>query len=237
MKLLALDTSSNACSVALQTGDNIFDEHVVEPKAHTRILIPMLRGILQDASCKLEQLDAVILGNGPGSFIGMRIAASVAQGLCYGSGLPLVPVSSLAAIAQECFADETVRRVLVAQDARMSEVYLGAYRRAASGLPELVGEVVLQPAAGIQCIAEDDDGPWVASGDGWYRYPVLLDSNRHLVGELSDVRLPKARYLLAPGARALENGQCTDPAELIPDYVRQTVAKIPAASDTLAGAD
>ena len=85
--LLAIDTSSNACSVALQSGDDIAEKHVVEARAHTKILLPMITDLFQETGIMAAELDAVVLGNGPGSFIGMRIGASVAQGIAYGAGL------------------------------------------------------------------------------------------------------------------------------------------------------
>ena len=94
MRLLAIETSSEACSVALQDGEVIREQHRIEPREHTRILLPMIRQLLDESGLVAKDLDAVVLGNGPGSFIGMRISASVAQGLCFGAGLPLVPVSS-----------------------------------------------------------------------------------------------------------------------------------------------
>ena len=93
MRLLAIDTSSDACSVALQVGAETIDKHVVEPRAHTKILIPMVEELLRDADVTLAELDAVVVGNGPGSFIGMRLGASGAQGICHGAGLQIVPVS------------------------------------------------------------------------------------------------------------------------------------------------
>ncbi len=114
MNLLALDTSSNACSVALRTGDKVAVSHVVKPREHTVILIPMIESILRDARISTDDLDGIVLGNGPGSFIGMRIAASVAQGIAFGSGLKIVPVSSLATIAAETFSTHDATRVLVA---------------------------------------------------------------------------------------------------------------------------
>ena len=104
MKLLAIDTSSHACSVALRIGDAVTEDHTVEPREHTRILVPMISALLEEGGIAAADLDAIVLGNGPGSFIGMRIGASVAQGLCHGAGIKLIPVSSLAAVAAEVFA-------------------------------------------------------------------------------------------------------------------------------------
>jgi tRNA threonylcarbamoyladenosine biosynthesis protein TsaB len=227
MKLLALDTSSIACSVALQIDDRVSEEHVVRERAHTGILMPMLKRLLGAADCRLAELDAIVLGNGPGSFIGMRIGASVAQGLAQGSNVPLVPVSSLAAVAMECFELDASVNVLVAQDARMNEVYLEGYAADESGMPIPVSELSLQPVAAIQSLREAASGAWLAAGDGWYRYPQLAELNGHLALTVSDIRYPRARCLLAPGEAALLAGGSVDPAALVPAYVRQTVARVP----------
>ena len=94
MNLLGIDTSSLACSVALQHGDDIIERHEEQAREHTRLLVPMIRAVLEEAGLSTAGLDAIVLGNGPGSFIGMRIAASVAQGLAHGAGIAIVPVSS-----------------------------------------------------------------------------------------------------------------------------------------------
>ena len=135
MKLLAIETSSLACSVALQVDEDIQEKHVVEAKAHTRILLPMINTLLGDAGLIVSDLDALVLGNGPGSFIGMRIGASVAQGLAFAAGLNIIPVSSLAAVAAEVFLGHDETHVAIAQDARMNQIYLGCFERDEAGLP------------------------------------------------------------------------------------------------------
>ena len=97
MRLLAFDTSSVACTVGLQDGDELFIQHEEQPREHTRLLMPMIRSVLAEAHVELSDLDGIVLGNGPGSFIGMRIAASVAQGLAFGANLRIAPVSSKSA--------------------------------------------------------------------------------------------------------------------------------------------
>ena len=134
MKLLAFDTSSVACTVGVLAGERVVERHEEKAREHTRILMPMIRSCLEEASVALPELDAIVVGNGPGSFIGMRIAASVAQGLAYGAGLDIVPVSSMAAVAAE--AGSGGDTVVVTQDAHMNEVYLGIYRIGPNRLPE-----------------------------------------------------------------------------------------------------
>lgn len=221
--LLAIDTSSNACSVALQSGADIAEKHVVEARAHTKILLPMITGLFQEAGITAAELDAVVLGNGPGSFIGMRIGASVAQGIAYGAGLKIVPVSSLATVAAEVIAEHKAEKVLVAQDARMGEVYIGRFHVAADGLPVAEGaEQICEPGqlAGI-------DSDYIAAGAAWQRYPELQGPNSNFVPGTAAVEFPRARYLLHLGAAAMAKNLAIPPEELQPAYIRMKVAEPP----------
>lgn len=227
MKLLALDTSSVACSVALRLGDAVLDRHEEMPREHTRLLLPMIRGLLEEGGVSLGDLDAIVLGNGPGSFIGMRIAAAVAQGLAFGARLKVVPVSSLAAVATEVFAVEDAHEVAVAQDARMGEVYLGVFERGHGGVP-----VPWTPERlhGLHAIPGMDAGTAsgrVAAGAGWRRYPELYAANERLFRGLSDCLYPHARYLLSLVSASALASLAIDPKELVPAYLRQKVAEKP----------
>jgi tRNA threonylcarbamoyladenosine biosynthesis protein TsaB len=227
VKLLAIDTSSLACSVALTDGVQVYEQHEEQEREHTRLLMPMIKRVLSEAGVVLADLDAIVLGNGPGSFIGMRIAASVAQGLAYGSGLTIVPVSSMAAVAAQVFADTDAKEAVIAQDAHVSEVYLGAYCRGDAGLPE---PLFAERLHGQQPIGElDPSGAAgrVAAGFGWQRYPQLLALNEPLIGFRSDAMYPRARYLLPLGAIGLQNGNSVDPQDLMPAYLRAKVAEKP----------
>lgn len=225
MKLLAIDTSSIACSVALLAGDRVAERHAEIPREHTRILLPMIRELLAEEKLTPAMLDAVVLGNGPGSFIGMRIAASVVQGLAYGAGLSVVPVSSLCAVAAEVFAHSEAEEVIVAQDAHMSEVYLGIFGRGPDGVPRTLVAEHLHGQGTIADLADAGRAARIAAGYGWTRYPALWQSNRGAIRELSDVVHPRASYLLALGQMALENGQAIDPKDINPAYLRQEVAR------------
>ncbi len=227
MKLLALDTSSDACSVALQLDNTISETHVLEPKQHTRLWIPMIRDLLRDAGIDLGNLDAVVLGNGPGSFIGMRIAASVAQGLAYGSGLKIVPVSSMAAVAAEVMEIYSAAEVIVAQDARMHQAYLGIYRNDGEGVPTAVTDEVLQPIEKIDGLAAANASELFAAGGAWEKYPALLALNRAAISEIVDVQYPQARFLLGLGTRAWQEGEAIEPENLAPAYIRTKVAEKP----------
>ena len=227
MNLLAIDTSSLACSVALQVGDEVTERHEELAREHTRLLTPMIRDVLADAGLAPEQLDSIVLGNGPGSFIGMRIAASVAQGLAHGAGLNIVPVSSLAAVAAQVFDESDAAEVVVAQDAHMNEVYLGAFRRDAVGLPAPLFAERLQTQTRIDELDETRAPGRVAAGFGWQRYPGLAAANAAIFGSLSDVMHPRARYLMALGEADLDHGGAIRPQDLMPAYLRSKVAQKP----------
>ncbi len=226
MNLLALDTSSNACSVALQTNETIEVSHVVKPREHTAILIPMIEAVLRAAHMELTDLDCIVLGNGPGSFIGMRIAASVAQGMAFGAGLKIVPVSSLAAIAAEAFATHEDSRALIAQDARMNEVYLESFVRDEEGLPVAEGKVRLHKVtASLDSLI--DERSLLVAGAGWQRYPELLEGHARVRQGLVDICYPNARYLLELGLRGWHADGAISPHEVVPEYVRMRVAVKP----------
>ncbi len=227
MKLLAIDTSSVACSVALHLGSDVFDRHEEEPREHTRILMPMIRSVLQEGRAELGDLDGIVLGNGPGSFIGMRIAASVAQGLAHGASLNIVPISSLAAVATQVFAETDANAVIVAQDAHMNEVYLGAYRRGDANCPDPIFPERLHGQLPIDELNPDDARGRIAAGFGWQRYQHLAAVNEALFESVSDILHPNARFLLPLGALALQNGEVVDPQDLIPAYLRHKVADKP----------
>ena len=228
MKLLALDTSSPACSVALAVGDSCIERHEEQPREHTRILMRMIRAVLAEAGLSPGDLDAIVLGNGPGSFIGMRIATSVAQGLAFGAGLGIVPVSSMAAVAQEVLRESESASVVVAQDARMQQVYLGEYVRDGNGHAALVGAERIVDVAPIAGLDSNPPGPRTAAGEGWQRYPALLECNRETIDQCAAVLHPHARHLLELGRVQLMASGTVEPRAIEPAYLRQKVAEKPA---------
>ena len=223
MKLLAIDTSSLACTVALQNGDELIERHEEIAREHTRLLMPMIRDVLDQAGVTLNDLDAIVLGNGPGSFIGMRIAASVSQGLAHGAGLGIIPVSSLAAVAAEVMDSTAAETVAVTQDAHMHQVYMGLYSRSGENLPQPICDERLQDQQIIDELRRGEKFSTVAAGQGWQRYPKLLAANESVLGEQSDVLYPHARYLLA----LADVSAAIPAADIQPAYLRQKVAEVP----------
>lgn len=217
---LAVETTTHACSVALDADGRITAEHVVEPQAHSRILLPMIDKLMAGRS--FDELDAIVLGNGPGSFIGMRIGTAVVQGIAFGAGLPVVPVSSLAAIAAEVFAVSDASRVAVLQDARMDEVYFATFRRDSGGRPLAESAECLRPVASLRVGGE----PFVGAGGGWTRYPDLCETNAGILEAVVPIIVPQARFLLAVPS-ADEPGVA--PEAVRPAYLRTKVAEKPPA--------
>ena len=227
MNLLGIDTSSLACSVALHTDAGVVERHEEQEREHTRLLVPMIRAVLAEAALAPDGVDAIVLGNGPGSFIGMRIAASVAQGLAHGSQIGIVPVSSLACVAAEVFERSDAAEVVVTQDAHMGEVYLGAFSRGDDDLPVAQFAERLHTQTAIEELDEAHADGRIAAGFGWQRYPALLAANEQQIAQRSDVLYPRARYLLPLGATALAAGAAIDPQDLVPAYLRSKVAAAP----------
>jgi tRNA threonylcarbamoyladenosine biosynthesis protein TsaB len=220
MKLLALDTATEACSVALWIDGEVI-ERFESGNRHSERVLSMVDVLLGEAGLSLSRLDALAFGCGPGSFTGLRIGAGVAQGLAFGAELPVVPVSSLAALAQ----GQDAEKVLAAFDARMRQVYWGAYARSLQGLMELQGaEVVLSS----QNIPPPEGEGWTGAGSGWDTYHADLE--QRLGSCLSGWRrqcLPRARHVAELGSAALTAGRAVAAEAALPVYIRDDVAVKP----------
>jgi len=222
MKLLAIDASTEACSVALQSDGDILERHRIAPRGHAQHLLTMVDELLTEAGHRLVQLDAIAFDRGPGSFTGVRISTSVTQGLAFGADLPVVPVSSLAIIAQGVFRQYQASQVLAAIDARMNEVYWAAYR-CHDGLMQLHGEEHVSMAEQVDVTSA---GPWFGAGSGWQAYAETL--NQHLGNRLMDQDgewLPHARDLLSLATPLAEDRQWLAAEQALPTYLRNEIAK------------
>ncbi|MGI9286840.1 MAG: tRNA (adenosine(37)-N6)-threonylcarbamoyltransferase complex dimerization subunit type 1 TsaB, partial [Pseudomonadales bacterium] len=166
--ILAFDTTLEACSVALRDASEIICEQRCEPRAHARILLPMIDTVLARAAMRLQDLDAIAFAQGPGSFTGVRMAASVAQGLAFGAQLPVIPLSSLATLAQACIAKASDRLIVPIIDARMGEVYAGFYSVKQSLVVAQHADALLEPHAVAKFLANMfPDRTLHAVGNGW----------------------------------------------------------------------
>jgi tRNA threonylcarbamoyladenosine biosynthesis protein TsaB len=218
MIIMALETATEACSAALAIDNDIRERFEVTPRGHSQLILPMIEGLLAEAQLAIGQVDAIAFGRGPGAFTGLRIAVGVAQGIAFGADLPVVPVSTLAALAQGSQAN----RVLAAIDARMDEVYWGAFERDESDLMVTCGEEkVLSPTTVTPPEGED----WLGVGTGWGSYQTELETccAGHIIGWESD-SLPHASDVARLGLAAFGRGESMGADQALPVYLRDEVA-------------
>lgn len=226
MKLLALDTATESCSVALRIGDEVRVRRHPGARQQTAVVLPLVQALLAEAGVTLAQLDAIACTRGPGAFTGVRVAVSVTQGLAFGAGLPAIGVSTLAALAQQAVRVAGAQQVLPLLDARMGELYAGAYAVSSDGALSDDGVVDALQADRL-CRPEDVAGAvpagraWVAIGSGWVAYPPAqlgVQPASVLTGE------PDAEDVLALAVRAWRRGEAQPAEQLQPVYLRDTVA-------------
>ncbi len=221
-KILALDASTDACSVALHIDGQ--ESHIFElaAKSHTQRLLPMVDEILSAANCDLNNLDAIAFGRGPGSFTGLRICMGIVQGLAFGANLPVIPVSTLRAMARGFVADhpQTSQPVMVALDARMEEIYWGLFN--AEKFPQaLTEEYVMKPADVVkQKIITDLSKKFIAVGPGWH----YLDLQDCIPEQLILNFHPNAKDILALALHEYECGNLVSVLDAQPVYLRDSVS-------------
>lgn len=218
MKLLALDTSTEACSAALFIDGEILQRFEIAPKTHTKLLLPMVESLLAEAELTLSQLDALAFGCGPGSFTGLRIATGVIQGLAFGADLPVVPVSTLAALAQN-FLPELA---FIAMDARIGEIFWGVYQRNSNGFMKLVGKEAVLPVSQIEFPQKSAIG----IGSGWWVYnDELLIKTEGFVSQIESDALPQSSTIATLGVYGFQQGLSVAAEFAQPIYLRDKVAQ------------
>ncbi|NQY89263.1 MAG: tRNA (adenosine(37)-N6)-threonylcarbamoyltransferase complex dimerization subunit type 1 TsaB [Colwellia sp.] len=237
MNYLAIDASTEACSVALQvngtlSSSKVYSRYELCPQSHSLHLLPMVDSVLTEAGIKLSQCDGLIFGRGPGSFTGVRIGVGVAQGLAFSANLPVVGVSSLQAMAQLAFMQGKVQgkingqqgSVIAAIDARMGEVYNGYFMLDEHNIMQpQCAEAVTAPAQLAQHLASVVDKVEYGVGTGWDAYSEQLSSLKSNAGT-PEVLFPSAEAMLAIGVIALEQGKGVAAEDAQPVYVRDTVS-------------
>ena len=219
---LALDTSTDACSVATYVDGQVAERFEPMEREHTRRLLPMVHAALAECGRSLAQLDGLVCGIGPGSFAGLRIGVGVAKGLALARDLPVVGISSLAMLAQQAFAQGAAAQVAACIDAKMSEVYFGAYRRGADGLAQAVIEdCACVPPSAPRLPA----GDWRAVGSGWSVHEAALrQATGGALDAMEAAALPHAREALALALPRFAAGAAISADVLAPAYLRDRVA-------------
>lgn len=218
MNILAFDTSTEYCSVALlHDGKLSFREEHAGQK-HSELILPMIDTLLGASNLELAHLHGIAFGAGPGSFTGLRIACGVAQGLAFGAGLPVVPVGTLLALAEAAGAP----RVVACLDARMGEIYHAAYRRDGAGWSETVAPNACKAGAAPAL----EGGDWVGCGSGFAVYGEALAARYR--GQLARVQaqaFPHAREVARLALPLLAAGRGVPAERALPLYVRDNVAR------------
>jgi tRNA threonylcarbamoyladenosine biosynthesis protein TsaB len=223
VRILALDTATEACSIALQIGDTILERYVELDRGHAERLLPMVDEVLAESGLALGSLDAIAFGRGPGGFTGVRLAASVAQGLAFGAGLGVVPVSDLAAVAQRALSIHPgIAGVLTVNDARMREIYWATF--SAGSRVEALGEEQVGPSSTVAIpVSSPDAATWVAAGRGLRAAPELAERCRLAGMTLLADLLPRATEVLLLAQPAVAAGKLLPPEGALPVYVRDKV--------------
>lgn len=221
-KILALDASTDACSVALSIDGATSHIFELAAKSHTQRLLPMVDEILRAANCRLQDLDAIAYGRGPGSFTGLRICMGVVQGLAFGANLPVIPISTLQAMAQGFLTENanTSLPLLVALDARMDEIYWGLF--SADKIPQaLSDEHVMRPADVCeQRVIQDLNKKFIAIGPGWHYADLQTLVPNQLVQDVH----PNAKDILTLAIDTFQQGKSISILDAQPVYLRDSVS-------------
>ncbi|MFJ2337611.1 tRNA (adenosine(37)-N6)-threonylcarbamoyltransferase complex dimerization subunit type 1 TsaB [Pseudomonas protegens] len=216
--LLALDTATEACSVALLHDGKVTSHYEVIPRLHAQKLLPMIQELLANAGVTLQQVEAIAFGRGPGAFTGVRIAIGVVQGLAFALERPVLPVSNLAVLAQRALREHGATQVASAIDARMDEVYWSCYQEVAGEMRLVGAEAVLPPE--VAALPEGSSGDWFGAGTGWgYGERIAVELSGQDAG-----MLPHAVDLLTLAQFAWERGEAIVADQAQPVYLRDKVA-------------
>ena len=217
MKILAFDTSTEYCSVAIWADGELLARDILAGQRHSELLLPLVQEIMAERSLSLRDLDGIAFGCGPGSFTGLRIGCGVAQGLAFGANLPVIGISTLLAVAQGAAGG----RVIACLDARMGEVYHAVYEQDAQGWREVLGPGLYAPQD-APLVAGDG---WVGCGSGFAAYGDAL--RERYAGHMQAVipgLFPQAGAIAQLAVPLFESGEGKDAALAVPLYIRNKVA-------------
>lgn len=220
--ILAIETATEACSAALLYNDAVIHEYEIAPRMHTRLILPMVEKLLAESAITLADVDAIAFGRGPGAFTGLRIATGVTQGLALAHDTPVLPVSTLAAMALDMANQHPDKEhFLVAVDARINEVYWGHYQRDSSSVSLVGSEQVIAP----EKLSVIEQTNWLGVGTGWSAYADTFASlNKTEENDIFPEVFPSAKQIALLGLDAFNAGEAL-PAELAqPIYLRDKVA-------------
>ena len=227
MRLLAIETATEACSIAVLVDGAVIERFEIAPRRHTELALPWAGALLAEAGIAKSQLDAIAVGRGPGAFTGVRLAIALAQGIALALDRPLLPVSTLAALAAGLPLPPAGEgrgegdRIVAAIDARMGEIYVASFLRDGEGVVATSDEIVIAPAA---CIPPDGIG-WHGVGTGFAAADGALATRLHAqLATVDAAALPHAADVARLGALAFARGEAIAPERIEPAYLRNNVA-------------
>ncbi|WP_124948015.1 tRNA (adenosine(37)-N6)-threonylcarbamoyltransferase complex dimerization subunit type 1 TsaB [Sulfurirhabdus autotrophica] len=217
MKILALDTSTEYCSLALSLGNEVLTREVLAGQRHSELILPMLQEMLDEADITLNELDGVAFGSGPGSFTGLRIGCGVAQGLAFGADLPVAGICTLEALAE----GSNESKVISCLDARMGEIYHAIYEKS-DGQWNILSEPGLYSPQNAPHIDGDE---WIGCGSGFSAYgeALKLQYGSQLKAVFGDV-FPHARHIASLAIPVFQQGRAVEASKAAPLYIRDKVA-------------
>jgi tRNA threonylcarbamoyladenosine biosynthesis protein TsaB len=181
-RILALDTAMDNCSAALQIGNIITARDELAPQKQSELILPMIESLLSENNLKLNELNAVSFGSGPGSFTGARLAASITQGLCFAHHLTAIPISTLRALAEGVYRKYHDTHVLIAIDAHLHEIYWAAYAIDNAGIMQPVLQDLLCPPENLSFVPDIINNTWSIVGDAWETYAEILKEQCRISG-------------------------------------------------------
>lgn len=216
--ILAIDTSTEACSVALLYQNEITHDFLISARDHTKQILPMVDNILKQSDCLLSQVDAIAFGQGPGSFTGVRIGIGVAQGLALGIDRPMIGVSTLMTLAQGALRLNQAKNVIAAIDARMNEVYLGQYQYVNDQWQDMIDECVIAPEKVADKVKRKCTDDYYSAGTGWQTYQDMLTGIKR-----SELLLPHAQDLIVIANQKWQGQEFINVEDVEPTYLRNEV--------------
>lgn len=232
MKIIAIETATEACSVALYTDGKVKEIFKIAPQQHTALVLPMLDELLTSANLTLRDIDFLAFGRGPGSFTGLRIATGVVQGLAYSNNLPVIPISTLEALAYRCWNRHGSSKILAAIDARMGELYWAGFKFSETDsnfTPCSIIDEQIKPADSVELPERES---WVGTGSGWQAGAKTL---KERMGKNLQIFYPNELPHAADIAYLAYQYYCQQPELAIsafkaqPRYLRNKVAEKPKA--------
>ena len=215
--ILAIDTSTEACSVALLYRNEITHDFIISARDHTKQILPMIDKLLKQSGCALSQVNAIAFGQGPGSFTGVRIGLGVAQGLALGIDKPMIGVSTLMTLAQGVYRTQKATNVIATIDARMNEVYLGQYQLINNQWQAIIPECVIAPEKVVEHVKQVYKNSYTA-GTGWQTYPNMLKDIQP-----SEILLPHAQDMIVIAEQKWQKNQLLSVEDVEPTYLRNEV--------------